>query len=289
MTIAKGEISTEKINVINTDGQRYNAYIVNIDSSTPPFQYNPSSYQTGDIILVPNKGGKILFDEGIVCTAYTEDDPRANENMYVPKTVGSDYTDAINGTLGFKEKYRIKEGDQFPIQGGNVGYGVQGFVVSRYFVFTTQPTLSCFLGDAPILTPHGYKRIDSLNKGDMVITADGRRVPIIYISKQQTEPSPSTNPYIIPKGKWGALTNVALSPAHRVSVPNRGMFCASTLRLSQATMTAPWIYYNLVLPNWHTDNLIVAGLNVESLSPYILSEMQKKPHSKKVWAKMARK
>ena len=135
---------------------------------------------------------------------------------------------------------------------------------------TTQaPTTSpiCFLGNAPILTPSGYKRMDSLRKGDLVTTSDGRAVAIQSVEIRATAPHSNSNPYIIPTGLYGATMNLPISPRHRVAVPGRGMVEARDLGLKQMPMRATWNYYNLSLPCWNTDNLVVAGVVAESLAP----------------------
>jgi len=124
----------------------------------------------------------------------------------------------------------------------------------------------CFLGNAPVLTPTGYRRIDSLAVGDMVRTADGRDVAIQNVKHQRVvSPSSSVNPYIIPAGQFGATENLAISPRHCVAVPGSGMVEARELGLRQMPMRAAFDYYNLELPEW--DNMIVAGVEVESLAP----------------------
>lgn len=125
----------------------------------------------------------------------------------------------------------------------------------------------CFLGNAPVLTPSGYRRIDSLQTGDMIKTADGRIVAIQRIKTVVAAPGAMSNPYIIPAGYWGATTTLAISPRHRIAVPGRGMVEACDLGLKQLPMREHWIYYNVSLPNWETDNLVVAGVEVESLAP----------------------
>jgi hypothetical protein len=124
----------------------------------------------------------------------------------------------------------------------------------------------CFLGSAPVKTPSGWARIDSLAVGDLVCTADGRDVAIQRVKHQRIEtPSATVNPYVIPAGQFGATENLAISPRHCVAVPGRGMVEARDLGLKQMTMRAAFDYYNLELPEW--DNMVVAGVEVESLAP----------------------
>ena len=136
------------------------------------------------------------------------------------------------------------------------------------FLFEEPPSSGavCFLGSAPVLTPGGYRRIDSLAVGDLVCTADGREVAVQRVKHQRIErPSAAVNPYVIPAGLFGATENLLISPRHCVAVPGRGMVEARELGLKQMPMRAAFDYYNLELPEW--DNMIVAGVEVESLAP----------------------
>jgi hypothetical protein len=125
----------------------------------------------------------------------------------------------------------------------------------------------CFLGDAPVLTPNGYQRIDSLRIGDTVMTADGRRAPIQAIKIMSCVASMNSNPYIIPRGVYGATQDLMISPRHRIATADGQMLEARALGLDQAKMRGTLTYYNLELPKWERDNMIVAGVEVESLAP----------------------
>ncbi len=128
----------------------------------------------------------------------------------------------------------------------------------------------CFLGNAPVLTPAGYKRIDRLRTGDQVQTADGRAVVIQRVVHQRVRPGHATSPYRIRRGQFGASRAIWISPEHRVSVPGRGMVEARHLGLTQMEHSSIDMldYYNLELPDWDRDNMIVAGVEVESMAPF---------------------
>ena len=119
----------------------------------------------------------------------------------------------------------------------------------------------CFLGDAPVKTPHGYRRMDSLKVGDRVSTFNGSAV-IQHIHCQDYAAGPSANPYVIPKGRFGATQDLLISPRHKVAVNGR-MVEARDLDLTQKDM-GTLTYYNLGLGG---ANMIVAGVLVESLAP----------------------
>jgi Hint domain len=122
----------------------------------------------------------------------------------------------------------------------------------------------CFLGHAPVATPTGPKRIDSLKEGDLVLTETGKAVPIQRVKVMRCRPGPTTNPYVIAAGKFGATEELLISPRHRVAVGS-AMIEARDLGLKQKAMKAPFNYYNIELPGWA--NMRVAGVEVESLAP----------------------
>ena len=135
-----------------------------------------------------------------------------------------------------------------------------------------QPTgAACFLGKAPVLTPSGYRRIDSLKVGDLVSTAEGEAVPIQAVFIKSYSPSNTVNPYIIPKGQFGATMNLAISPDHLVQTAAGKMVKARSLGLEQKEMCEDFNYYNIELPTY--ENMIVAGVTVESKYPTITAEL----------------
>ena len=140
---------------------------------------------------------------------------------------------------------------------------------SDWLLITGYPTSSgvtCFLKDAPVLTPDGYRRIDSLKVGDLIQTPNGP-VAIQAIKTQIVTPSSSVNPYVIPKGYLGAIRDLAISPRHKVQVGDK-MIEACYLSLKQKKMHDEFTYYNLELPDY--EKMTVAGVIVESLYPLAL-------------------
>lgn len=132
--------------------------------------------------------------------------------------------------------------------------------------FSTAPPTApvCFLASAPVLTPSGYRRIDSLKVGDLVSTPQGT-APIKSIHKKLYEASSSTNPYLIPKGLFGATEDLEISPRHKIAFKGN-MIEARNLGLKKVKHTGSLTYYNLEVNN---ENMIVAGVEVESLKPLV--------------------
>ena len=142
------------------------------------------------------------------------------------------------------------------------------FVMS-YSISSSVPVdthIPCFLANAPVLTPTGYTKISALAEGDTVLTGDGRVVAIQRVLHTYVAAGPSANPYVIPKGTFGATARLLISPNHRVST-EQGFVEARLLGLQQEEMTDEIEYYNLELPSWSQDTMVVAGVVVESLAP----------------------
>ena len=151
-----------------------------------------------------------------------------------------------------------------------------------------QPVTSsavCFLGDAHVLTARGYRPIREFRVGDRVMTADGREVAVSRVFSRRYGPSAATNPYVIPKGFLGATRPIAISPNHEVLVPRLGMVKACDLGLKRMKMAEDFVYYNLELEDWVRDNLVVAGVTVESLAPATRITMSKPEFARFVTAR----
>jgi len=143
--------------------------------------------------------------------------------------------------------------------GGGTWYG-GGYGIVWSPVYTENP--SCFFANAPVLTPSGYRRIDSLSIGDEVMTRDGIKTIKKIFCKSYT-PSESTNPFLIPKGSYSAIEDLLISPGHRVAVDGK-MIHARDLGLEQKAQEEIK-YYNLGLSSY--SNINVAGVEVESFAP----------------------
>lgn len=204
---------------------------------------------TDAIVYIPGNPGDTLTISSNSST-YTLEFPTSGSAVVI-----------VNGT-----PYYL--GDTVTLDGVNFKVAAQGSVGLIRQTETPPPPVPCFLADAPVLTPRGYRPIASLAAGDLVMTADGRAVPVERVSVTRVSaPSAAVNPYVIKAGQFGARERLLISPNHRVAVPGRGLVEARHLGLTQWTMRGAFDYYNLELPCWKTDNMVVAGVEVESLAP----------------------
>jgi hypothetical protein len=66
---------------------------------------------------------------------------------------------------------------------------------------------------------------------------------------------------------YGATRRVLISPEHRVDVGGGVMVRARDIGLQQEERHGVLLYYNVELPDWRRDTLVVSGVIVESLAP----------------------
>ena len=127
----------------------------------------------------------------------------------------------------------------------------------------------CFLKGTHILTPNGYVRIEKLYAGDLVLTHDGRKVPICKMHRSHPTPSPITLPYCIPKGtpihSRKCLDDLYLSPEHAILIHSNKMVAMKYTTFQQVKLQSIH-YYHIILPNYYTDTLIANGIVCESYS-----------------------
>ena len=106
----------------------------------------------------------------------------------------------------------------------------------------------------------------------MIVTSDGREVPIVNILKYEiVDPKPNELPIIIPINFFGDnLPNkeTYLSETHAILVPNTNNewivpYINSSLFKRKNTKV---LYYNLELPDFFRDTIVVNNLAIESLS-----------------------
>jgi len=130
-------------------------------------------------------------------------------------------------------------------------------------------TVPCFPAGTRILTPSGYKTVETLVQNELVLTADGRQVPVKVYGKHLPVTNTMTAPYKIPKGVFGLTNDIVLSPDHAFQI-RKGLWMlprkAALLsdRVEQVAVGKPVTYYHLECPQYLRDNLVANGNVVES-------------------------
>ncbi len=129
----------------------------------------------------------------------------------------------------------------------------------------TPSTVPCFFGNARVLTPSGYKRMDSLKAGESVMTPEGFLTTIERVKVTVCPAGPNTSPYVIPAGTFGASHRLLISPDHKVCLSDGRRVEAKRLGLVQEEREGTLTYYNIELAG--CADMIVGGVAVESLAP----------------------
>ena len=106
-----------------------------------------------------------------------------------------------------------------------------------------------------------------MRTGDLVLTADGRQVPVKVYYKVIESATAETAPYHISKKAFGLKADLNLSPLHAFQ-SKKGVWqipkYAANPHVKQYGIGSPVTYFHLECPNYFTDNLIVDGCVVES-------------------------
>jgi hypothetical protein len=160
-----------------------------------------------------------------------------SQHTYIVKTLATDSTESSSGTTAY--------GTPLPTPSSP----------------SPSSGVPCIPAGQRILTPTGYRHVESLRQGDLIKTAGGRTVPVT-VYKTSVTTTTETAPVQI-----GALR---LSPNHTFKVNKHGwMFpgLAAKHGLHGAIQEAPGAqvdYYHVETPNYLQDDLVVEGVVVES-------------------------
>jgi hypothetical protein len=178
-----------------------------------------------------------------------------------------------SGERGVDAIYYIDIGGGLNLWYSHIGSGLFGLFSS------TTPVVPCFTKNASVLVPGGYLPIDKVKRGQIVITGDGRRVAVKSVRKWVVPAGKDSYPYLLPAGKYGAKKTVEVSGDHRIYSGAPGKFRLTSGRWNQSEFKAvselPGLrrrvtrgsvtWYNIVLPDYYRDTLVVDGVIAESL------------------------
>lgn len=180
-------------------------------AGTPKFTYTPQN--PGQTANVQNDlsglgDGYVRFNAGVL----QSDDPDAPLLRELFIAGGRDLIGELqNGPVLFDRNQDIDfnndgEINPDPIEQGNNLYAVQtGQVI-------------CFAEGAPILTPDGYRPVESLEVGDRVITRDHGAQPIIWVGAREVSGLDKLAPIRFAPDAIGNTWAFRVSPNHRIMV-----------------------------------------------------------------------
>jgi hypothetical protein len=159
------------------------------------------------------------------------------------------------------------------------GYSVWGtgydYVNEAYQVFRfgdLAPPPPCLVTGTRVLTVDGYRAVEDLREGDLIITAEGAQVPIKVFSFAFEKADKSNAPYCIPAGLFGPerpARDLLLSARHAIQ-DERGIWQIprylpdTHAAVKQVGLGAAVTYYHIECPDYFRDNLLVEGCITES-------------------------
>lgn len=133
--------------------------------------------------------------------------------------------------------------------------------------------IPCFLAGARILTPTGYRRVETLADNDEVTTSDGRSVPVKIFKTTVHKTDEDTAPFVIEKGAISYNVpdeDLHVSGAHVIQdargvwqIP-AGLATHPGSRVYQHLPGRAATYYHVECPNFFTDDLVANNCVVES-------------------------
>jgi len=238
----------------------------------------------GDILLDPN-GGSVDPDTQVIING-VQMDFTVEFSGYLPMT--KKFTDL---SVGGKEVVVISAGGQryYFITDGSGTYEVMSGLPSGSVPITgvtTKTTVVCFVGGTRIATPTGERFVETLQVGDLVLTADGAIKPIRWIGRREISQADlvfkkELRPICISAGSFGPglpHSDLYLSRQHQVAVEGwtvemlfgEDRVLARAGHLEQGPVRSvlpakPVVYHHILLDEHEL--LIANGLAAESFQP----------------------
>jgi hypothetical protein len=130
----------------------------------------------------------------------------------------------------------------------------------------------CFVAASNILTPTGYKSAADIKTGDLLMTADGRQVPVKTYSFIVENADKDSAPFFIPKNSISMgcpNADLRLSPWHAFQM-KKGLWMKPMsafelgMSVQQYDLGKTVTYYHFEAPDFFKDNFVCEGTVVES-------------------------
>lgn len=141
---------------------------------------------------------------------------------------------------------------------------------------------ACFTASSKLLTPAGYVTASTLRTGDLLVTSDGRQVPVKAFSFKVNVADKESAPFFIPKNSISMgcpNADLRLSPWHAFQM-KKGLWMKpmSAFELGypvqQYDLGKPVTYYHFEAPNFFKDNFVCEGTVVESFGGLQTKDMK---------------
>jgi hypothetical protein len=182
---------------------------------------------------------------------------------------GSYSTITVNTTTGVISTTSSTQPDSYTLYLRNNG---SYHMTSISFTVTSSDPIPCLTEDTMVLTPNGYVNIAKLNRGDLVITNNNKKVKIVNIFRSLVSGNLKTFPCVIPRNGIAQnypVEELKISQHHLIKYHDLWILPKQFFPLDKTAKTIK--YYHIQLENYLTDHLVINnGVVVESLAntPY---------------------
>ena len=180
--------------------------------------------------------------------------------------------------------------DVEPVVAGGDSYSIQIATTSGHVPPSAAATgnvpggggAPCFVAASQLLTSTGYKSAADIKTGDLLMTADGRKVPVKAFSFTVENANQDTAPFLLPANSLSPScpkADLRLSPWHAIQM-KKGLWMKpmSAFELGapiqQYDLGKDVTYYHFEAPNFFKDNFICNGTVVESFSGHQVAGMK---------------
>ncbi len=178
---------------------------------------------------------------------------------------GSYSTITINTTTGVISTTASTQSDTYTLNIRNTG---SYHMTSISLTITSSDPIPCLTEDTMVLTPNGYVNIAKLNRGDLVITNNNKKVKIVNIFRSLVAGNLKTFPCVIPRNGIGQNyppEELKISQHHLIKYHDLWILPKQFFPLDKTEKTIK--YYHIQLENYLTDHLVINnGVVVESLA-----------------------
>ena len=139
------------------------------------------------------------------------------------------------------------------------GFSING--ASGFNLITTYD-VSCLMKGTKILTDNGYKLVELIQPGDILVTHDDRKTKVVKNKHYNIIGNLESYPYVIKKGNYNAFEDLYLSSGHAILIDNY-FVSACQLNIEQDTTHYLIEYYGVQTENFYQDTIIANGVIVE--------------------------
>lgn len=295
-------INPNTILVVSSNGTNSNnLLLLNVSNPTTFVLDNPYSFTTtnnsprgisfdGNYIWITDSNQFYQYQPNLpltaigtpVATGFTSNDISSDGNYVwvstnTNNTTGAIYYDANNLSSSHQIQLGITNTSPITVKKNKLWVGNN----NNIYEYTVTPVpVPCIPKGQKVLTPSGYKLIETFQDGDLILTPDDRQVPVKVYTTIVKKAVHKNAPYLIPANIFSTnvpLKDIILSPAHAIQlnenlwqIPKKA--AKNNQEIKQIDLGKEIKYFHLETPDYLHDNIILEGSVVESYGVNYIKE-----------------